>query len=569
MINFNLPTNRNKRYKMLKTAYFKAIYDERFKIINRDVLICTIKDIDTNETYLRIFPEPKIEYYVVKKPADFKYPRIEVDQKEVIKKECLYRDRDRHILETLDLWKEAQPLKRSNYQAYREFLDKYVRNSPFLYSSDTNIEDYYKTQFELIYGSYENCPLKKSYFDIEVDVSENDATENDPVSPISAISYFIEDTKTMYGLMLKFPDNKLQKDVIKNPKRFISEYLTDSEMKDEDIKVDIRFFDNEENLIREFFNIFHTVNADTLTAWNSPFDIKYIINRSTRLGMDVARLICSPSIPDEFKRIVYNEDPERQKKGVKIFHRLWDWIDMANYTMIIDAMSLYSNLRKRYQLQSYGLYNVSKVELNYTKVELSHYGLTIRNAHVLNYPIFLKYSLTDTYLLYLLEKKSSDLNRFIATCDNTRISKGVNISIIIKNILYLEELKNGKILGNSINYEIWNSIPGALVASPDNINIRNTAVANEKRTLVFDNCIDMDASAEYPSIMREWNICKNTIKQRFTIIVSLQDAMDVKISGEDLFKGLQTLDSSLFDICNKVFDLPNINEMVNEFEKIA
>ena len=438
-----------------------------------------------------------------------------------------------------------------------------------MYSSDTNIEDYYKTQFELIYGSYENCPLKKSYFDIEVDVSENDATENDPVSPISAISYFIEDTKTMYGLMLKFPDNKLQKDVIKNPMRFISEYLTDSEMKDEDIKVDIRFFDNEENLIREFFNIFHTVNADTLTAWNSPFDIKYIINRSTRLGMDVARLICSPSIPDEFKRIVYNEDPKKQKKGVKIFHRLWDWIDMANYTMIIDAMSLYSNLRKRYQLQSYGLYNVSKVELNYTKVELSHYGLTIRNAHVLNYPIFLKYSLTDTYLLYLLEKKSSDLNRFIATCDNTRISKGVNISIIIKNILYLEELKNGKILGNSINYEIWNSIPGALVASPDNINIRNTAVANEKRTLVFDNCIDMDASAEYPSIMREWNICKNTIKQRFTIIVSLQDAMDVKISGEDLFKGLQTLDSSLFDICNKVFDLPNINEMVNEFEKIA
>ena len=171
--------------------------------------------------------------------------------------------------------------------------------------------------------------------------------------------------------------------------------------------------------------------------------------------------------------------------------------------------------------------------------------------------------------MYLLEKKSSDLNRFIATCDNTRISKGVNISIIIKNILYLEELKNGKILGNSINYDVWNSIPGALVASPDNINMRYTAVANEKRTLVFDNCIDMDASAEYPSIMREWNICKNTIKKRFTIIVNLKDAMDVRISGEDLFKGLQTLDSSLLDICNKVFDLPNMNDIIREFEKIA
>ena len=566
MINFNLPKNTSKRYKILKTAYFKPIYDENFKMVNRDVLICTIKDIDTNETILRVFPEPVIDYYVVKHREDFLYPRIEVDEKEVKKKTCLYRERDKSILITLGLWEEASKIKKINYQEYRNFINENVKNSPYLYSSDTNIEDFYKTQFELEYGSYENCPLKKSYFDIEVDVSKEDSTPNDPRTEITAISYFIEETKTMYGLMLKLPDNPGQKSVMRNVKNFIMEFLlVDSEMKNEDINIDIRFYDDEPSLIRSFFEIFHEEKCDTLTGWNVSFDIKYILNRAMRLGMDVARLVCTPSIPDEFKRIYFYEDPERIKKGAKKWHRLWDWMDMSNYTMVIDQMSLYSNLRKRYEQQSYSLYAISKLELDYTKVELQKYGLTIRNAHILNYPIFLKYSLTDTFLLYLLERKSSDLNRFIATCDNTRISKGINISIIIKNILFLEGLKENRILGNNIDYSIWNSIPGALVASPNNIDIRNSQVGEVLKTLVFDDCIDMDASSEYPSVMREWNICKNTIRKRFTVICNAL-TKNVLMSGEDLFKALQTLDSSLTDLCEKIFNLPPITDIIDMFD---
>lgn len=565
MIDFNLPKER--KYKILKTAYFKAIYDENFKMTNRDFLFCTIKDIESNETIIRMFIEPKICYYIVKEPKKYKYPKIIVNLDEVEKRECLYRERDKSILKDLGLWGEAYSIKKYDFNAYREYVNQNIKNSPYLYSSDTNIEDYYKTEFELQYGSYEKCPLNKSYFDIEVDISEYEATENDPQSPISAISYYVESINTMYGLMLIYPDNKLQKEVMDNLKKFIVENLSNTEIKDTDINFDLRFYDEETDLIRDFFNIFHTVKADTLMAWNSPFDTKYILNRSKLLGMDVPRLVCSPEIQDEFKRIYYWADPERESKGVKVFHRLWDWVDMANYTMIIDQMSLYSNLRKRYQLSSYSLYNVSKVELEYTKVDLSSYGLTIRNAHILNYPVFLKYSITDTYLLYLLEKKSSDLNMFIANCDNTRISKGVNISIIIKNILYLEGLRNGQILGNSINYETWNSVPGAIVASPDNIMIKNATVAGEKNTLVFDNCIDMDASAEYPSIIREWNICKNTIKKRFTTITREGNPEYIKISGEDLFKGLETIESSLLDISSITFELPNIIDIIDMYDK--
>ena len=65
MINFDLPKN-NKRYKIIKTAYFKPIYDERWKITNRDFLLCIIKDIDTNKNIVRMFIEPKIDWYLVK-----------------------------------------------------------------------------------------------------------------------------------------------------------------------------------------------------------------------------------------------------------------------------------------------------------------------------------------------------------------------------------------------------------------------------------------------------------------------------------------------------------------------
>lgn len=565
MINFNLPKGPN--YKMLKTAYFKPIYDDKFRMTNRDCILCTIKNCDTGETHLRIFPEPEIDFYVTKTFSENAYPKIFLEKDKLIKHTCLYRDRDKELLRALNLYQRGMELKRTDYMAYREFLEQHVRNSPYLYCADTNIEDYYKTEFEIRYGNPEIIPLKKSYFDIEVDVMEYDSTEADPRTPISAISYYIPETNIFHELLLVYEDNEGQKYVRSNTIDFIQKYLMNAEIKDPDLSFNIQFFENESDLIRYFFNIFHEEKCDFLTAWNSPFDVKYTLGRAVLLGMSIPDLICSPEIPNEFKRVIYNEDPDRNRKSDKYFHRLWDWIDMANYTMIVDQMSLYSNLRKRYQFQSYSLYSITKADLGITKVNLPEYGVTIRNAHVKNYPIFVQYSIMDTYLLHLLEERNNDLGSYISLCKNTRISKGVNISIVIKNILYKDFLLNGKIIGNNITYPIWNNIPGAIVASPDNINIKNIEVFGEKSTLIFDNIIDFDAKAEYPTIMRSWNICKNTVKRRFTTLVSSDNPENIIMTGEDYFKALETLDTSLFDICSNVFDLPSIESLIEDIEE--
>lgn len=566
MINFNLPKTVGKRYKMIKTAYFKAIWDDNYKMSNRDCLVCTIKDIDTNETITKLFIEPVIDFYVVKEEYrnEIKYPLFSIESHKLQKYTCKYRERDKNILMILGLWETASRIKSNNYKEYLEFLKDNLRKNPYLYSSDTNIEDFYKTDFEMQYGTFEIFPVKSSYFDIEVDISEYMSTVADPQTPINAISYFVEENKIMRCFLLNYPDNQALQDVKNNPISFINEYLTNDLIEDQDVKFEFLWFDRDIDLMRSFWNVVNKEKCDFLTAWNSPYDVKYQLNRAKLLKMDIPSLICPEEIPDEFKRVHYVEDPERFRNTEKYYHRMWDWVDIASETMIVDQMSLYSNLRKRNQLNSYALYNVAKLELGITKVDLSSYGLTIKNAHREDYKRFLQYSIMDTYLLYLLERKNRDLLNLVSLSENTRISKGINVSVVIKNTLDIYFRKKERIIGNTIDYDIWESVPGALVASPDNIKIKSASVFGESKTLIFDNCIDLDAASLYPSIMLTLNVCRNTIKKRYLYLYEKGDPENIVMNGSDFFEALQTEEGSNFTLCKDIFNLPSAESMIKK-----
>lgn len=71
----------------------------------------------------------------------------------------------------------------------------------------------------------------------------------------------------------------------------------------------------------------------------------------------------------------------------------------------------------------------------------------------------------------------------------------------------------------------------------------------------------------YPSIMRALNICKNTVRMRYTIIQGFGNQTDIRMSGEDFFKALQTLDTSIFDLGTKLYHLPDFNTMLKELYK--
>ena len=567
MINFNLdPT---KKWKMIKTVYFKPVWDENYKMTNRDVLICTIKNIDTNQNITKIFIEPEIDFYVVKEEyrQDIHFPLFSIEEEKVEKHTCKYRDRDKYILQIMGLWQTAWQLKKINYKEYLKFINENIRQNPYLYASDTNIEDFYKTEFELIYGSHDIFPLKSSFFDIEVDISQYMSSVADPQTPINAISYFVEETKTMRCYLLNYPDNEAQQDVKNNIPKFIAEYLTNDLIEDQDVQFEFFFFDNDLELMRHFWRQVNVEKCDFLAAWNSPYDMKYEINRSKLLGINIPELMCSPEIHPEFKRLNYIEDPERNRNTDKYFHRMWDWVDVSSETMIVDQMSLYSNLRKRFQLNSYALYNVAKADLGITKVDLSSYGLSIKNAHKEDYKRFLQYSIMDTYLLYLLEKKNQDLVNLVSLSENTRIQKGINVSVLIKNTLNLYFRRHGRIIGNTVDYNIWDAVPGALVASPDNIKIKSAPCFGENQTLIFDNCIDLDAASLYPSIMLTLNVCRNTIKKRYLYLYEGGNSNNVLMNGADFLEALQTEESSIFSLASTIFNLPSFEMMTKRLNE--
>lgn len=567
MIKWNLdPT---KKWKIIKTVYFKPIWDENFKLTNRDVLICTIKNLDTNQNVTRIFIEPEIDFYIVKKEyqKEINYPLFSIEREKVDKHTCKYRDRDKTILKLFGLWETAWQIKKINYKEYLEFIKQNIKQNPFLYASDTNIEDFYKTEFEMVYGTHDIFPIKSSFFDIEVDISDYMSSVADPQTPVNAISYFVEETKTMRCYLLNYPDNLDQQDVKNNPIKFISEYLTNDLIDDEEVKFEFLYFDNDLELIRHFWRQVNIEKCDFLTAWNSPYDMKYEINRLKLHKMNIPEIFCSPEIPDEFKRMNYIEDPDRSRNTEKYFHRMWDWVDVASDTMIVDQMSLYSNLRKRYQLNSYSLYFVANTELGITKVDLTSYGLTIKNAHKEDYKRFLQYSIMDTYLLYLLEKKNRDLVNLVSLSENTRIQKGINVSVLIKNTLDIYFRRHNRVIGNTVDYDIWDAVPGALVASPDNIKIKSAPCFGENKTLIFDNCIDLDAASLYPSIMLTLNVCRNTIKKRYLYLYDAINPNNIIMKGSEFLEALQTEESSMFSLGNKLFNLPSFESMVEKFNK--
>lgn len=566
MINFDLPKN-NKRYKIIKTAYFKPVYDENWKMTNRDFLLCTIKDIDTNQNMVRMFIEPEIDWYMVKEEyqQEIEYPLISIENHKVERHTCKYRERDKDILKSLGIWETAWQIKKINYHEYTQYLKENVKNNPYLYASDINIEDFYKTEFEIQYGSFDIFPLKCSFFDIEVDISEYMSSVSNPQTPINAISYFVDESKIMRCFLLNYPDNKDQLDVKENPIKFISEYCTNDLIDDPEVSFEFLWFDNDVDLMRAFWRTVNNEKCDFLSAWNSPYDMKYQLNRAKLFNIDIPNMMCDSSFHDEFKRINYIEDPDRNRSTEKYFHRMWDWVDISSQTMIVDQMSLYSNLRKRFQLNSYGLYFVAKTDLGITKVDLSSYGLTIKNAHKEDYKRFLQYSIMDTYLLYLLEKKNQDLINLVSLSENTRIQKGINVSILIKNTLDLYFRRENKIIGNTIDYNIWESVPGALVASPDNIKIKSAPCFGENQTLIFDNCIDLDAASLYPSIMLTSNVCKNTIKKRYLYLYEPNHPDEILMSGSDFFEALQTEEGSIISLAKDLFNLPSVEEMVEKF----
>jgi DNA polymerase elongation subunit (family B) len=571
---------------MYKRAEFTYNDQGKRVEVTPDALIYTLRDVEKNVTELRIQESPYIDFYTANTPQPFH--RISISQDLLTKHSVLFKNRDKEMASALNLINEYYNSwkNRSN----KEFMNRLKRH-PNLYAADTDIEDFFKTKAILKYGMVFAPTYRKGYADIEVDISEypdDFAYPEEAPCPIYLITYIDKTLKEVFCFILY--DERIKDDIIRvvnNPDLFIQKNL-DSVILAEDFKYHFNVYESELGLLKGFFNVIHECKPDFVGFWNMPFDIKTILNRMKILGCsdkDVANICCHPEIPEKYRYVRYNEDPKRGQfysrktsddsdeseetndKGKPPPSRLVDWVEIPGYTQFIDQLSMFSCLRKRYLLKSYKLDDIGKKYGGIGKLELNDLGYNIRDVNIKNFEVCLAYNIRDSYVQYAIEEKQRDINQFVASAFNTRLSKTFSNSIVIKNYLmrYLYNDSN-HIMGNAIYFDFTERIDGALVCRPELLEHLGIEIMG-KPSYVFENAIDLDATSLYPSIIITHNVFKSAL---FGHVVNISHPEKGPIGkGDGLFEDLQTIKQSIFEVAETYMGLPSIYDILKNIEKEA
>jgi DNA polymerase elongation subunit (family B) len=395
---------------------------------------------------------------------------------------------------------------------------------------------------------------------------------------------------------------KDQQWAVEHKDEFVKQYL-DPMIIEEGLTFDIKVYEKEDDLIKDYFNDMHIRKPDFCAWWNMSFDIPTILNRLRRLGYtedQIADIICHPDVPKQYRYVKWIPDPKRKmfesgstgdeeddgeaeeeeddgasknSKNKPHPSRLVDTLEAPGYTQHYDQMSTYSCMRKRFLLPSYKLDDISEKAVGIGKYNLAANGYSIKDCNVKNWLIFIAYNIRDSFCQYKIEQKVRDMPQNIVCGSNTRWSKTFQMSICVKNEIMLYLMRQGNIIGNSIDYNIVEHFQGALVGLPSLIEQYGIPIFGCKKSYVFSNACDADASSLYPSMIISHNISKDALFGRITAIyqgttgkylgngVNVYENDPVKTCS--LMMDLQTIDISLFDVAKQYMGLPTPGEIIN------
>lgn len=562
----------------LNSIYRRAVYerDEKGKraLAEKDVLYTIIKDTETGQTSLNIIEQPKIKFYVTKEHR--KFHAINVPKEDCTEIECKYDGRDLAIAKAVGMEDDFWNSLRNGTKGM--FMRDLLRH-PDIYMADVDIEDYSKTMFIIEHGANFG-KLRKGFSDIEVDISNYKGFPYEDVAPvpINTINHIDAATRTFYSVILRDPTNPGVAALEADLDGFIKNHMM-LELKEEDKDFKFRFFfvDSEPEVIETYFRNIHLTEPDFVAFWNQHFDITTIINRMKRLNMNIPAVMCPAYIPEHLRYVKWNRENVKpafgasgdSEKSSTHPSRVWHWLEVAGKTQWYDQMSLYSNLRKRSTLPSYKLDDIGKNEVKVQKVSFRDHGYTMQSVIHKDFALYMRYSLKDVYVQYKIEQKVEDLDKFILFTGNTRLSKGTKVSYVIKNALMESFWKQGLVIGNTVSYEVRDFTPGAIVSNP-NLMRKKGMMINGYESNIFKNVIDFDAASLYPNLMISFNISKSTLFGRIFQIVRKSKSEDLEMnigcSGGEFNTALQTIDTSIFDICKKVYGLPDIEDLMDEIE---
>lgn len=432
----------------LNTIYYPQKYGKnKFD----DKIIMVYRNITTGKKEIRVVDTPQITYYINKEeyfvqPGDKEYQRKKYVPKSTVDKILVpYRDLIKDIAARLgeESFLRECMREKNMYAANRLFLN------PNIHQSDMDISDYYIKQFQIqnpIKGDYK---ITKGYSDIEVDNLNYQGfpDEFEAPCPIDMVTYYDDESSVCYCFVLLI-ESDTQTEFLENLETenplIIQEVF--EETKVEIKKLVVNIYDDEAELIKEYFNTVNECKPDFLGYWNMRFDINTFINRCNKLNMDPKKVISDKDFP--FKVAEYytdnrNQDPADSSDGFTV----------SSYTYYIDMMRGYASLRKTLgKKESYSLDYTTEQELGVSKIHFEGKE-SIQNLAYLNFRKFFKYNIRDVILLKLLEDKNADIATIyrLSAITNTRYGKTMKKTTCLKNYAAKNADSNGFIMSNNHN----------------------------------------------------------------------------------------------------------------------
>ena len=505
-------------------AYIHGEYGKMYDNPDNDFYVAVYKSLSTGQSEIRIIDRPEVPVYVAKPQY-----RINTVKRESAPKSELdmYRTRINMMAQTLynainnpGRWRT--PVQRPNL---RNLL-----SNPYVYGADIDYGVHLRMAANKANGRRMPDKYVTGCLDIETDVTGT--------HEIILITYINCDGNAYIGILQKFFQHHTLDEVIKlwgakydeqgNPVHWSKEDLDryDALVKSgkkmsqrrveldfhyklnkkgrevyeasPPIKLHMKIFDRELDLIKWIFDCIHYHKPDFCTIWNMDYDIPYILDRIVFRGGDPADIICHPDVPPQYRICKYHKDPG--KKDDHITDK-WSWFHLTDYTRYIDAMCCYGRLRKAKPREpSYRLDAIGGKEIGSGKLQFDA-GLghaEMQRFHQVEYTV---YNIIDVLIMHVMEMKNKDILNMMMLIGVSTLDVFSHQSLQLKNSFY-EYLDTKDRVPSSIGQPIndewdgWIQNKGGAVLSPDNavaISVAALQESDEKRNAARF-VLDMDVS---------------------------------------------------------------------------
>ena len=414
------------------------------------------KDLSTNIKYLETIINPTMDVYFTKPEyRNYDYPKytMPIEQVEIQNISCKHATRD---IAKIAGGKYAEYYRQCVETKNRKAM-KNLHKYKYVMASDYDPESYYRIQFSCHYLNDKQKPITKMYSDIEVDGINVEGFVKDGVAPINAITLIDEKTRKCFTFALRNEKNPQIQELEDNLDLFKRECHNMFDESYGEFEYNILFYDEKDEIVmlKDYFNLIHTLKRDFIMFWNMNFDANYLMDRITELGYNPADIMCHPDFP--VKRCYYYED--RKNFAVKMKK---DAFTISDYTTWIDQMILYAQIRKgQSELGSVKLNIIGKKELGDEKLDYSEEA-NIKTLPYVNYQKFLLYNIKDVLLQFGIERKTSDLDNLYtrSILNSVAYKKVFSQTALLRNRCYVDYLKQGYVIGNNINLDYnkdWDS----------------------------------------------------------------------------------------------------------------